>query len=69
MSTDPESRQRVPAYCCTVGHVVLLEDVEHQTERVHLDTGAEVLICREHGAPIAMTLPPGGLSGQRAPLL
>ncbi|MDQ2742022.1 MAG: hypothetical protein M3Z66_06950 [Chloroflexota bacterium] len=69
MSTNSEIEQRAPAYSCTVGHLVLSKDLEQQTERVRLDTGAEVLICREHGAPIAVTLPPGSSLSERAPLL
>jgi len=69
MSTDSEIEQRAPAYSCTVGHVVPAGDLEQETERIRLDTGAEVLICREHGAPIAVTLPPRGSPDERAPLL
>jgi len=69
MSTDSAIQQRAPAYCCTVGHVVLREDLEQETERVQLDTGAEVLICREHGAPIAVTAPPGSAPGEHSSLL
>lgn len=69
MSTNSVIEHRAPAYSCTVGHVVSAGDLEQETERVWLDTGAEVLICREHGAPIAVTVPPGSSLGERAPLL
>ncbi len=69
MSTDSEIERRAPAYFCTVGHVVPAGDLEQETERIRLDTGAEVLICRKHGAPIAVTVPPRGSLGEHPPLL
>jgi len=69
MSTDSVIKQPARSYCCTVGHVVPAEDLEQQTELIRLDTGAEVLICREHGAPISVTVPPGCSLGENASLL
>ncbi len=69
MSTFSEINDLPPVYSCTVGHVVPADDLEQQTQHVRLDTGAEVLICREHGAPISVTMPPGSTLGEHEPLL
>ena len=45
-------------YRCVVGHAVPATALDERTEVVRLDDGAEVRICREHGAPIAMTSRP-----------
>lgn len=43
----------VEDYSCVVGHSVLRDALDQETEVRSLDAGAEVRICREHGAPIA----------------
>lgn len=43
------------SFACTVGHAVDGDKLDELTVVQTLDTGAEVRLCREHGAPIAMT--------------
>jgi hypothetical protein len=45
---------REVSYWCTTGHPIPSEALGSDTEIVSLDRGAEVRICREHGAPIAL---------------
>jgi len=52
------SSMRIEAYSCSVGHAIPADRLEELTEVVELDTGAEVRICAEHGAPIVLTLSP-----------
>lgn len=46
-------------YTCTTGHAIPAVDLEGLSEVVSLDAGAQVRICREHGAPVRVSLPPG----------
>lgn len=43
-------------YRCVVGHVIAAGQLDALTETVSLDGGASVRVCRDHGAPIAMTV-------------
>jgi hypothetical protein len=56
------SKRRYPTeieqYWCVAGHIVSQEALQRDTEIRRLDAGAEVRICREHGAPIGATAIP-----------
>jgi hypothetical protein len=43
-------------YRCVVGHEIPSDLLEELTEVASLDAGASVRLCREHGAPIAVTV-------------
>jgi hypothetical protein len=43
-------------YRCAVGHEIPSERIEELTELASLDAGASVRLCREHGAPIVVTV-------------
>jgi hypothetical protein len=45
-----------PTYACLVGHDIPVDELDQYTEVVILDGGARVRICREHGAPIAVSV-------------
>ena len=49
---------RGATYTCVVGHAIAEADLETQTELQRLDSGAELFICREHGAPVAVSVEP-----------
>lgn len=42
-------------YRCLTGHEIDAVALEEETEVVTLDDGAKLRLCREHGAPIAIT--------------
>lgn len=48
-------------YRCVVGHEIPSERIEELTEVASLDAGASVRLCREHGAPIAVSILHRGL--------
>jgi hypothetical protein len=52
--TDVTPRSKT--YTCLVGHHIPEEYVERDTETRRLDSGAIVQQCKEHGAPIAVTI-------------
>jgi hypothetical protein len=45
------------AYRCVTGHPIPAAELSALTEVWTLDEGAEVRVCREHGAPIAVFRP------------
>jgi hypothetical protein len=45
-------------YSCVTGHLIPDAELDRLTEVVSLDAGAQVRICREHGAPISLTKGP-----------
>jgi hypothetical protein len=49
-----QSRHGTWRYRCVVGHDIPAVDLESLTAIRSLDEGAEVRVCVEHGAPIAM---------------
>jgi len=53
-------------YRCVVGHEIPFERIEELTQIASLDEGASVRLCREHGAPIAVTVSRGGLLPDKA---
>jgi hypothetical protein len=50
-----EAGKKTEFYWCVVGHEIAQEQLDVETEVRTLDQGAEVRICVEHGAPIAVT--------------
>ena len=50
-------------YHCVVGHRIEGERLEVETAIWTLDRGAEVRVCREHGAPVAITVEPAEGAG------
>jgi hypothetical protein len=55
-SAEAESDIR---YACTTGHAIPAAALNELSEIVSLDAGAQVRVCREHGAPVRTSLPPG----------
>jgi hypothetical protein len=51
-----EVNKRAERYWCVVGHEISRERLDVETEIRTLDQGAEVRVCVEHGAPIAVTM-------------
>jgi hypothetical protein len=51
-----EDEPRSVTYQCVVGHPIPEAQLEVATEIRELDDGAEIRVCREHGAPISMTI-------------
>ena len=47
---------RQTRYACVVGHEIPTDELQSLTEVWSLDTGAEVRVCREHGAPVAISV-------------
>ncbi|GAC1473237.1 MAG: hypothetical protein PVSMB7_26950 [Chloroflexota bacterium] len=43
------------SYTCATGHIIARDDLERRTEVQSLDRGALVRVCREHGAPVAIS--------------
>ena len=52
------SEPRELSYHCVVGHDIVTGELDRLTIVTSLDEGAEVRICREHGAPIAVRSAP-----------
>lgn len=52
------SEARKLSYRCVVGHDISPGKLDRLTVVTNLDEGAEVRICREHGAPIALRSSP-----------
>jgi hypothetical protein len=52
--------ERETTYHCVVGHEIPAAEVDIRTEVWRLDAGADVRVCLEHGAPIAITQQPVG---------
>lgn len=50
--------ERETTYHCVVGHEIPSAELETRTELWVLDGGAEVRVCAEHGAPVALTRQP-----------
>jgi hypothetical protein len=50
-----EAGEKTERYRCVAGHEVSQERLDVETEVRTLDQGAEVRVCVEHGAPIAVT--------------
>lgn len=50
--------ERDKRFRCVTGHEIDESDLEACTELEVLDGGAEVRLCREHGAPIAVQIAP-----------
>ncbi len=53
-----DSESRATHFRCLTGHAIDAAELDRATEVVKLDQGAEVRICREHGAPVAQSIPP-----------
>ena len=51
MADTNEARDR---YWCVVGHEIRKDRLHVETEVQVLDQGAEICVCVEHGAPIAL---------------
>lgn len=45
-----------PTYFCLAGHPVSADALDTLTEVQSLDDGAQVRVCREHGAPIGTSI-------------
>jgi hypothetical protein len=45
-----------PSYFCLAGHPVPADALDTVTEVQTLDDGAQVRVCREHGAPIGTSI-------------
>lgn len=54
-------------YTCVAGHEIPGADLQALTQIETLDAGAEVRLCREHGAPIAETIVPEANTTDGAP--
>lgn len=46
----------VRAYSCLAGHAIPADLLEQLSQEVTLDEGAVVRLCRDHFAPIAVTV-------------
>lgn len=51
-------------YQCLTGHVIGPKDLDEETRVELMDGRAEVRICVEHGAPIAVTCTPSSRTPQ-----
>lgn len=56
------AQPRELSYRCVVGHEIVPGELDRLTVVTSLDGGAEVRICREHGAPIALRSRPARTS-------
>lgn len=61
LSEHPAERT---TYQCVVGHEIPDAELDSLTEVRSLDQRAVVRLCREHGAPVAVTVAPPRVSAQ-----
>lgn len=50
--SEPDSLPETPTRWCVTGHPI--DDLDRQTEVVMMDSGANITVCRKHGAPIRL---------------
>lgn len=69
MVGEADEVARTPLFQCSVGHEIDPDRLEAETDVVRMDRGAQVRICKEHGAPIAVVLTAGLSLENHRPLL